>query len=64
MEMIIIATVGIGVGILQGLIIYILNGQTKKLDSVCKDNREDHKTLFTAIAGHEHRITVVEERTT
>ncbi len=52
--------VGGCIGLLQGLIIYILNGQTKKLDSVCKDNREDHKQLFEKIGDHDHRITVVE----
>ncbi len=57
---IVIVIAGIGVGFMQGLIIYILNGQTKKLDSVCQANREDHKEIFHKVAEHEHRITVVE----
>ncbi len=47
-------------GLLQGLIIYILAGHSKKLDAVCRDNREDHKELFGKAEDHEHRITVVE----
>jgi len=66
---IVIALVGGCLGLLQGLIIYILSGQGKKIESICRDNREDHKelrennrNLETKVSTCEHRITIVEAR--
>ena len=63
----IIAIVGLCIGVLQGLVIFILNGQSKKIERICGDNRDDHKELresnqeaFHRINSCEQRITVVE----
>ena len=63
----VIALVGLCIGVLQGLVIFILNGQSKKIERICGDNRDDHKELregnreaFQRINSCEQRITVVE----
>ncbi len=60
MNDIVLVLVGGCIGLLQGLVIYILNGQGKKIESICRDNREDHKELRENGKILEHRITVIE----
>lgn len=62
MESQLMVVIGIGVGVLQGLGLYILSGMSKKIDTVCKNNREDHRQIFDQVSSCEHRITVVEGR--
>jgi hypothetical protein len=64
---VVIAVVGGCLGMLQGLVIYILNGQGKKISQICQDNRADHKelreeakSLESKVEKCEYRITVVE----
>jgi hypothetical protein len=50
------------IGALQGAILLLINMQNKKIDSFCKDNREEHEDLYNHKNEHEHRITVVETK--
>ena len=49
--------IGICIGFLQGLIIFILLGQNRKIDKICKDNLLAHSDLWKRINTHKHEIS-------
>ena len=53
-ENLVIAIVGGCIGCLQGLILYILNQQNKKLSSICEDNSKAHDEIYDRIHHHKH----------
>ncbi len=51
---IVIAVVGLGVGILQGVVILMIKQLIKQIDKVCEDNDKDHSELWQRVNHHSH----------
>jgi hypothetical protein len=54
------ALVAGGIGLANGLTLYILNGINKKVTTICRDNRKEHDELYNEKNNHATRITTIE----
>ena len=52
----VIGLVGIGVGFLQGIVIYVLSGIKRDISSSREESKADVTDLWSRIYGHYHEI--------
>lgn len=53
-ENFVITIIGGLLGCLQGLILYILSQQNKKLTAICSENTKEHDEIYERIHHHKH----------
>lgn len=51
-----IGLVGFLILIIQGLVAYYVSSINDKIKTICAENKEDHKDIWSRVYGHYHEI--------
>lgn len=46
--------IGLGVGILQGVVILMIKQLFHQINKICSDNEKDHKEMWRRVNHHSH----------